>query len=248
MLQVVHKCPVNLPYSTVNAILNGRLTWADQTNPEAFSVFSCFKLGPSTTDTSSDNFLALQLKSAEGKGLSDANLAHSTKVIHRIPHDEHQLGEIIAGFALVLSIIFGPKSTICKAMSCWVTHICDNEMVYTQQMCADQAFGAKVLPLIDRAVQLYFRASLDVAQHAGTACTLIFDSYQAQVTMNTFSFTALPTTIALLVAHTQSPLTPTIPSILTTHGGTPPALTMNHQALTRKDPWSTTQIPSRPSK
>ena len=67
MLQVVHKCPVNLPYSTMNTVLNGHLTWADQTNPEACSIFSCFKPGPSATDTSSNNFLALQLKSAGGK-------------------------------------------------------------------------------------------------------------------------------------------------------------------------------------
>jgi hypothetical protein len=119
MLQVVHKCLVNLPYSTVNAILNSHLTWADQTNPEAFSVFSCFKPDLSTTDTSSDDFLALQLKSAEGKGLSDADIAHSTKVIHRIPHDENQLGKFIAGFALILLIIFGLKLTVCEAVSSW---------------------------------------------------------------------------------------------------------------------------------
>lgn len=32
-LQVVHKCPINLPYLMVNTTLNGCLTWADQTNP-----------------------------------------------------------------------------------------------------------------------------------------------------------------------------------------------------------------------
>jgi hypothetical protein len=167
-LQVVHKCPVNLPYSTINAILNGRLTWADQTNPEAFSVFSCFKPGPSTTDTSSDDFLALQLKSAEGKGLSDADVARSTKVIHRIPHDEHQLGEFIASFALVLSIIFSPKSSICEAVSSWVTHICDNENA--QQMRADRYTFFRSL---DRAIFLINEVAAK-PEFSRPPCELIF--------------------------------------------------------------------------
>lgn len=100
----------------MNTILNGHLTWADQTNPEAFLIFLCFKPGPSPTDTSSDDYLALQLKSAEGKGLSYVDIARSTKVVHRIPLDEYQLGEFIARFAIVLSLIFGPKAAICEAM------------------------------------------------------------------------------------------------------------------------------------
>jgi hypothetical protein len=91
VLQVVHKCPVSLPMATVNAILNGRLTWSDHTNPEAFSVFACFKPGPSAVGTAHDDFLALQLKSSEGQGLSEADVIRSTKVTFRAPQDEHQL-------------------------------------------------------------------------------------------------------------------------------------------------------------
>lgn len=48
----------------------------------------------------------------EGKGLSDADVACSTKVIHQIPLDEHQLGEFVASFALVLPLAFGPNAII----------------------------------------------------------------------------------------------------------------------------------------
>jgi hypothetical protein len=94
--------------ATVNAILNGRLTWSDHTNPEAFSIFACFKPGPSNIGTTQDDFLALQLKSLEGQGLSEADVIRSTKVTFRAPQDEHQLGEFIGAFSLVLTIIMDP--------------------------------------------------------------------------------------------------------------------------------------------
>jgi hypothetical protein len=96
VIMVKHKCPVSLPIATVNAIINGRFTWSDHSSPEAFSIFACFKPGPSTISTDSDDFLALQLKSSEGQGLSDADVARSTKVTLRIPNNEHQQGNLWA--------------------------------------------------------------------------------------------------------------------------------------------------------
>jgi hypothetical protein len=116
VIMVKHKCPVSLPLATVNAIMNGRLTWSDHSNPEAFSIFACFKPGPSVIGADSDDFLALQLKSSEGQGLSDSDVARSTKVMLRIPKDEHQLGEFVSAFTIVLSIIFGPNSTVCQVL------------------------------------------------------------------------------------------------------------------------------------
>jgi hypothetical protein len=79
-IQTQHKCPISLPLAMVNAIQNGCLTWSDHSNPEALSIFACFKPGTSALGTSSDEFLALQLKSTKGKGLSDADVTQSTKV------------------------------------------------------------------------------------------------------------------------------------------------------------------------
>jgi hypothetical protein len=204
ILQTVHKCPVSLPLATVNAILYGRFTWSDETTPEAFSIFACFQSEPSAVGTHSDDYLALQLKSSEGLGLSDADVSQSTKVILRIPRTEHQLAEFIGAFALVLSILFGPRAVIHIAVQGWLTHIRDNQMVYTQLMRADLAFGSKVLALIDRAVQLYFRACMDSTRQAAAERLLIFDHYQNQIIMNTFMFTTLPAAIAQLVTRTPS--------------------------------------------
>jgi hypothetical protein len=157
-LQTQHKCPISLPLATVNAILNGRLTWSDHTNPKAFSIFACFKPGASAlVGTSSDEFLALQLKRAKGKGLSDADIARSTKVEHRVPTNVHELGEFIGAFSLVLAFIFGPNATVHQAVHGWLAHIQSHELLYTQQLNADRTFGCKILALIDQAIQLYFR-------------------------------------------------------------------------------------------
>ena len=118
------------------------------------------------------------------------------KVEHRAPWDVHELGEFIGAFALVLTFIFGADSTMHKAVHGWVTHVRAHELLYTQQVQADCTFGCKVLALIDRAVQLYFCDCMVRDQHIGAAQMLVFDRYQNEIMMNTFTYTALPSSIA----------------------------------------------------
>jgi hypothetical protein len=219
-LQTQHKCPVSLPLAMVNAILNGRLTWSDHTNPKAFSIFSCFKPGASAlVGTSSNEFLALQLKSAKGKGLSDADIARSTKVEHRVPTNVHELGEFIGAFSLVLAFIFGPNATVHQAVHGWLAHIQSHELLYTQQLNADHTFGCKILALIDWAIQLYFCKCMHADHQVGTAQLLVFDRYQGEIIMNTFNYTALPSSIAKLVARpTPSPQPTPAPTTTMGHG------------------------------
>jgi hypothetical protein len=88
MIQTIHKCPVSLPLATVNAILHGRFTWSNDTSPEAFSVFACFPLEPSAINTHhADDFLAMQLKSAKGHGLSNLAVSRRKKVILKVPRN-----------------------------------------------------------------------------------------------------------------------------------------------------------------
>jgi hypothetical protein len=148
----------------------------------------------------------------EGKGLSDADVARSTKVEHRAPRDVHELGEFIGAFALILAFVFGGDSTVHKAVRSWVTHIRDNELLYTQQVQADRAFGCKVLALIDRAVQLYFRECMLRDRQLGAARMLTFDRYQNEIMMNTFTYTALPASIAQLITTSTTPIPTPIPS------------------------------------
>jgi hypothetical protein len=82
-------------------------------------------------------------------------------MILKVPRMEHQLAEFIGAFALLLSILFGSQATIHLAIQGWLTHICEHKLVYAQLIWMDPAFGSKVLTLIDRGIQLYFRACLD---------------------------------------------------------------------------------------
>jgi hypothetical protein len=98
-------------------------------------------------------------------------------------------------------------------------------MVYAQLMRTDPAFGSKVLALIDRATQLYFRACLDPARRAGAERLLTFQAYQTQIIMNTFAFTTLPASIAQLVSRPQAPVaagTPTSSGPTTSVASGPP--------------------------
>jgi hypothetical protein len=149
--------------------------------------------------TTTDDYLAMQLKSAEGQGLSDSDVSRSTKVTLRIPHNEHQLAEFIGAFSLLLSLLFGPSAPIHLAVQGWISHIQDHQTVYAQLMRADIGFGCRLLALIDRAIQLYFRACLDPNRQPGAERLLQFDSYQAQIIMHTFSYPVLPAAIARLL-------------------------------------------------
>ena len=88
-LQTVHNCPTSVPMATALAITMGRFTWPNETVPDAFSIFAFapLELGGATNPT--DEFVHLQLKSEEGKGLSDADVSRSMKVQHRLPQTEH---------------------------------------------------------------------------------------------------------------------------------------------------------------
>jgi hypothetical protein len=88
-------------------------------------------------------------------------------------------------------------------------------------MRADRTFGSKILALIDRAIQLYFRACMDEDSRMGAARHLMFYRYQSEIIMNTFTFTTLPTIIANLIsrkADTPSPF-PGLDAFLPTASG-----------------------------
>jgi hypothetical protein len=98
----------------------------------------------------------------------------------------------------------------------WLAHIQSHQLLYTQQLNADCTFGCKILALIDRAIQLYFRECMHADRQVGAARLLVFDRYQGEIIMNTFNYTALPSSIAKLVARptpspqpTPAPITPT---------------------------------------
>ena len=104
------------------------------------------------------------------------------------------------------SIIFGPNSTVCQVLRGWGSHIREHEILYAQQMRADRTFGCKILALIDRAIQLYFRACLDEDNRTSAARHLMFDRYQSEIIMNTFTYTTLPTIIAHLISQKSDTL------------------------------------------
>ena len=159
-LQTVHNCPTSVPMATALAITMGRFTWPNETVPDAFSIFAFAPMDLGGTTNPTDEFVHLQLKSDEGKGLSDADVARSTKVQHRLPRTEHSLGHMFAAFGIVLQVLFGEESDPFRAMQGWVKHYERFPTVYANLMHADAAFGARVLSLIDRGFQLYFRMCL----------------------------------------------------------------------------------------
>lgn len=75
-------------------------------------------------------------------------------------------------------------------------------------MRADRTFGSKILALIDRAIQLYFRACMDEDNRMSAARHLMFDRYQSEIIMNTFTFTTLPSVIANLISRKPDTVSP----------------------------------------
>jgi hypothetical protein len=96
-----------------------------------------------------EDFLSLQLKSAEGRGLDATDIAQTTKLVFYVPTDIHQLAFATVGFVHLVEIIFGTQSVLYWAIHSWTMHMQLNQLAYEEGFSVDAMFGAKILTLTD---------------------------------------------------------------------------------------------------
>ncbi len=175
--------------ATVLAILNG--TFVHETTE--VGLFSPFAMLPAKAASANpEDFLSLQLKSAEGKGLDTTDIAQTTKSVFYVPTDIHQLAFATVGFVHLVEVIFGTQSVLYWAIHSWTMHMQLNQLAYEEGFSVDAMFGAKILMLIDRRVQNYLKKGYDPATHRMAKTHLSFQVPQNEVVDGEFQYSNIP--------------------------------------------------------
>ena len=170
--------------------------------PEAFSMLACYHLASSHTMLSMDA-AGLHLKSAEGFGLSDADVAKATKVILLAPQSKDMLANMCAVFAMLLALTFGKKAPVTTAFLDQCHNFRDNEDSFQMRAAADPTFPLQVVVYLDWSFQLY----LGDCVHASSPDDVnkkwfSFQSMQKEIMLGTFQVQNVPSSL-LDQLHTQ---------------------------------------------
>jgi len=208
-LNKMKKCSANIPLSTCVAIQLGKLLWADTNHPEPFSLLAMFHLAASATSTrlvSGIDEVSLHLKSVEGLGLSDADIAKATKLMLVAPTDINMLAKMLGVFTCVTGAIFGETAPLTKAMGDWVDHMTMKETAYINATAANPAFPLQLGCFIDRRVQMYLEDCQDAASPDEVSEThLSFVGTKQQIIDGTFpKDTQVPEILASQLRTIQS--------------------------------------------
>jgi len=154
-------CCANIPLSTCMAIQTGKLKWTDLNQPEAFSLLALFHLPATATSSftlSGEEEARLHLKSMEGLGLWDADIAKATKILLVAPTNADMLAKTLGVMTCVLSTILGEAAPLLKATTQWVDNIGEHKMTYNNMTRASPAFPLQLACLINKRIQLYLQA------------------------------------------------------------------------------------------
>ena len=199
-LTLIHKCPVNIPLSTVVAMTSGRFLRVNATRPGAWSAFCCFPFHSSATAEADDSeAIALHLKSTEGKGLSETDVSRSTKIVHSAPIDTDELGYFITGFGHLTKLSFGDSSLPYRAIADWAIHLKDHIQTYKDCQHSDPKFVTRVLARIDHGIQQFLRACA-IPESRGTAAKYLeFENDRMMIERMMFAYPTLPDNIVTIL-------------------------------------------------
>jgi len=168
-----------IPMSTALAMQNGTFV---HENPNLVGPFSIFVMLPLVlAGCDPEEYLNIQLKSSEGKGLESTDIARMTKTIFSIPMDVHELGFFLMGFIHLLSYVFRPNALVTLAVHSWLPHMVNNFADYQDCFNADAMFGSRVCTLIDCKVQKYLMKGLNPSTCSRAEAHLAFGQYQQEI-------------------------------------------------------------------
>ena len=165
-------------------------------------MLACYHLASSHTMSSMDA-AGLHLKSANGFGLSDADVAKATKVILLAPQSMDMLAKMCAVFAMLLALTFGDKAPMTTTFLDQCHDFRDNEDSYRMRAAVDPTFPLQVAVYLDRSFQLY----LGDCVHASSPDDvnkkwLSFQSMWKEIMLGTFQVQNVPLSL-LDQLHTQ---------------------------------------------
>lgn len=193
-LSVKKQCECVVPLSTCAAIFMGRLRWSPLDHPEAFSILvACHHLALASAPTLGEDGLAMHLRTTEGAGLNDSDVAKATKVALFPPNSVDVLTKQFGVFGCLCGAWGGEHSDLQSAMDDWVAHMLQYEQTCRSLQHANPRFAAELACFVDRRVQLYLRDCTEATSPDDVSSTMLsFTDTKQQILDGTFSAKLIP--------------------------------------------------------
>ena len=119
---------------TFSALQKGFFFWDRKDLPSNFSIFLCGKPTPISSTTSET--ITFSMRSENGNGLTDSEIARSMKQVKQLPSDIHEALEQFQNLHSLCELIFGEDAIITKAIKTMYKHIMNNRntMIHDKHM------------------------------------------------------------------------------------------------------------------
>jgi len=148
----------------VSALHKGFFFWDHKNLPSNFSIFLCSK--PTPISSTASETITFAMKSENGNGLTDSEIAKTLWQVKQLPRDIHEVLEQLQNLYSLCTLVFGEQATVTKAIKTMYQHIMNNKEHYSSHQAHDDTFLINVLQRLDTAVQLHIRSW----HHAEDSC------------------------------------------------------------------------------
>ena len=142
----------------VSALHKGFFFWDRKDLPLNFSIFLCGEPMP-ILFTASET-ITFSMKSENGNGLINSEIAKTMKQVKQIPSVIHEALEQLQNIQSLCELIFEKKAIITKVIKTIYHHIMNNKEHYASRQAHDDALLTKVLQCLNTAIQLCLRSCL----------------------------------------------------------------------------------------
>jgi len=148
----------------VSALYKGFFFWDGKDLPSNFSIFLCSK--PTPISSTSSETITFAMKSENGNGLTNSEIAKTLQQVKQLPRDIHEVLEQLQNLYCLCTLVFGEQATVTKAIKTkYHQHIMNNKEHYSSCQAHDDTFLTKVLHRLDTAVQLHIHSCLHAEDH-----------------------------------------------------------------------------------
>ena len=201
------------------AIYTGNIKWFNRFTRGAFSIFSCpHASAVGFNGHSEEDRTQRALEATEGKGISSAQAASSSKIVHTVIIDLHSLQDFLNIKTHVNLLLFGPGSPLVLKLQVWSRVIAEHRESFELLASADHTFCSQVGQLWDMSEQAFLQNCIaaDTPADIDRNC-LDHSMFQRQITMGIAPSITLPSSLATLLGTPDrkkgrsrgNPITPT---------------------------------------
>lgn len=166
--------------SISSALHAGNFIWHSPLTISGFSFLFCGPMSSLASSTQAQDSLATFLRRAEGKGISEQDVATLIKSKIAIPQSPDELKRHLRNGTGTLSLVFGACAPFIIQLDTWPTHIEAHFDTYQSSQVSNPSFFAQASYGVDVQVQIYWKKCMTTMNHNDLPI-LDFTTMQSQI-------------------------------------------------------------------